>query len=514
MIFNIPLLVLQRIRNIMLLVACVAIISPLSLLVIAASPAMAQEAKTDCKFPLVSGRRETAYKITESQVKECIERGYDPPAQLLPTENEGPLPASHTVFAGQFAASEPPGSAAGDAASGAAASGKSTEVVGALIGGLLENVTTDFDGQYDADEDGHASASVCGMMGDTKALTGGHEVNEFQCGGSVTGLGAVNYFMGDNAQLYGVVNPASKQMALYAQQSDQYAFVKQVQLPVDWCEERESCSTDSDGNESCETEIIHHPISYLFQKLTFSTQAYNVPLELGPGNYDHENEVVAFHVNGTNIVIPNSCGSKYQVLSAYPSAYPGIRFSPSGQAACYKQYIYPSGGFCEGHVLHINKDDTTFAYEPGTRMESRPIEGGDELMIMAGFGTKLYTQSLDMKMGFGQTIRFPNGVLIKLPNKQEFFANGPIDLHADASGRIAMPYGGVLYSADGGIAQEYDQAMQITVSPANGPLKLQVNDHFLYTSNIAMPANAASHYLRATYPSAQMVQTAPLETSQ
>jgi hypothetical protein len=68
----------------------------------------------------------------------------------------------------------------------------------------------------------------------------------------------------------------------------------------------------------------------------------------------------------------------------------------------------------------------------------------------------------------------------------------------------------VLYASDGSVNAEYDSAMSITVSPSHGPLKLEVSDHFVYSNSIAMPANATDHYMRASYPSMQEVQRAPI----
>ncbi len=492
----------------------------------------------------------------------------------------------NSTFVGQYSPEEAPGSQEGANASGNGNTIPGALLAGG-VAAALGALGTEFSGQVDSEEIPMPTDDDCGMKGDVLPVQDRWLPREFECGGAVTGMMDINYLMAKNPEMLALIDQGSYVMRVYELYKNilfpfqnRYRHVEDVPLARHYCHFvlRSDLDRTSDDNgdgvitadeqgihDHCpysydgrirDGEYIHgsytpdrdewdcfniteFDLNYVKQELTFPKGRMDVPIEFDwptnhPGNgpdYDPRFDFGFFGVrggqNGLDVVIGETCDARPDIINpdGYPNNFPAIKLKPEYDPACYKRYQYPRQGICEGRVLHINADEITTAYPPRAEATSYPVDREPFVMMESDDFAQLYLPPLSLlEVGYGQTLHFPHGVIINVPNdspnedgtvdfEREIMAYGPAVISSTAGGIVTIGGGGMLRGRGGEILMEFEPGDQVQFNTDYGPMQMRPTEGFIYSPKAMMMAMPDDDKYRAAHAHNEELQDAVQQIS-
>lgn len=183
----------------------------------------------------------------------------------------------------------------------------------------------------------------------------------------------------------------------------------------------------------------------------------------GSLNYDHTKEFIIIQRNGENFTpIGKDCDLKNAVLFGMPSNMGTIAAVPSGEDYCSVQTL-PMSGSCSPDVMWLNLDDSNFLYQPDADIQLHDITGVDTVLAESDEYTAFYMQeasSLYIPWGTGEQVH-ADGTTIIYNDDYYIYISPPGRFEVKNNGKIFLPNGGTLYTADDVETQVYPAGTEV-----------------------------------------------------
>lgn len=137
-----------------------------------------------------------------------------------------------------------------------------------------------------------------------------------------------------------------------------------------------------------------------------------------------------------------------------PEICAGFPTTPTPGSSCTVVTMYPNATGCTGKVQFAVLDRPNMIYPAGSSISTTAIQGRTGVLTSAGAGSRLYAQynTIVYFGASGQSFLLPSGGTLKLDNNNRLIMKGPATVNA-ASGGVLLTAGGTVESSGGALLQ-------------------------------------------------------------